>query len=104
MPKKWYFVLPLIVFAVSIGDLCVTIHADREYDEFVEANPIAAHIWDTHGDTGLIVFKLSITLVSCTCMAWAIKRRGGRWTTFVSVFGLSVCAFLVGWWIFWFFN
>lgn len=104
MGRWWFLILPMIVFAVSISDLFVTLHFEQAKIGFSEANPIAKYIWDTGGDIGLIVFKLTVTLASCLCMGSVIKNKNRSWVIAVSIFGLLGCIVLIGWWILWFFS
>ncbi len=103
MKRWWYLILPTIVFLVSCCDLWVTMFANKNYRGFREANPIARYVWETHGDVGLVVFKLTVTFVSCICMGLVLRYKKRPWRIAVSVFGLSWCLLLAGWWIFWFF-
>jgi len=99
MKRYWYLILPTIVLLVSICDLGATLYCDRHVEHFEEANPVAEYIWETHGTVGLVTFKLTVTLVSCILMVYIIRHKDYRWSVAVSVFGLSVCLFLVGWWV-----
>jgi len=103
MRKWWYLILPTIVFLVSCGDLWATLYFDRTCSDFQEANPIALCVWENCGDGGLAVFKLGVTLLSCTTMGWVLRNKERPWRVAVSVFGLVGCALLIGWWIFWIF-
>lgn len=104
MRRWWFLILPVIVFLVSLSDLSATLYSERAKMGFVESNPIAKYIWDTSGDIGLIVFKLTVTLASCLCMGFVIKNKNRSWIIVVSVFGLLGCILLIGWWILWFFS
>jgi len=103
MYRKWFFIQPLIVFLVSCLDLGATLYFSKTSKNFEEANPIALRVWHNHGDIGLSVFKLTVTLVSCYYMGWVLRYKKRPWQVAVSVFGLGGCALLIGWWIFWFF-
>lgn len=100
----WYLILPAIIFIVSCCDLGATLYFDRTCNSFAEANPIALYIWENYGNSGLTVFKLIITLVSCICTGWALRYKKQFWRVAVSAFGLMWCILIIGWWIFWFFE
>lgn len=100
---KWYLILPLFVFFVSCCDLGATLYFSKTNNGFEEANPIALYIWDNHGDTALGVFKLTVTFASCICMGWVLRYKNQPWKIAVSIFGLGICALLIGWWNFWIF-
>jgi len=102
MQHLWFIILPVIVFVVSCTDLYATLHFNKTHKDFNEANPIARYIWDTHGEAGLVAFKLSVTSLSCCCMGMVLKKKNRRWRVSVSIFGLLGCFRLIGWWIFWF--
>ncbi|RLC89077.1 MAG: hypothetical protein DRJ03_00545 [Chloroflexi bacterium] len=99
MAKWWRIIMPTIVFLVSCGDLGTTLYFDRTCSDFQEANPIALHVWENFGDGGLVVFKLTITLLSCTTMGWVLRHKKRPWRVAVSVFGIVGCVILVGWWL-----
>jgi hypothetical protein len=101
MGKWWYLILPIIVCLISCCDLLATLYFEKTNCYFQEANPIAVYVWTTYGDYGLVGFKITITLVSCVCMAAVLHGKNRCWRIVVSIFGLSICIFLVGWWIFW---
>jgi hypothetical protein len=101
---KWYLIWPIIIFLVSCCDLGVTLYFDRTCDYFEEANPIALYIWENLGDAGLIIIKLTVTLASCIFTGWALRYKNRSWRVAVSIFGLTVCCVLIGWWIFWIFS
>ena len=104
MKRLWFIILPIIIFTVSCLDLFATLHFENKNIGFVEANPIAKHIWDYHGDIGLISFKLGVTLLSCVCVGISLRNKNKCWAVSVSIFGLLVCILLIGWWILWFFS
>lgn len=103
MKHWWFIILPIIVFVISCADLGATLYFAHTNIYFREANPIARYVWDTHGDVGLIIFKISVTFASCLCMGSVLKNKNRSWVISVSVFGSLGCLLLVGWWIFWFF-
>lgn len=102
--SRMYLILPIIIFVVSCFDLGATLYFSRVYVDFEEANPIAEYFWKNHGDIGLCVFKLSVTLLSCLCMGWVLRNKNRAWKIAVSIFGFSGCVLLIGWWIFWIFH
>ena len=73
--KRWYLILPMIVFLVSCCDLGATLSFDQTCRNFEEANPIALCIWEKCGNVGLAVFKLTVTFASCVCMGLVLKRK-----------------------------
>ena len=102
MRKPWYWIIPIMVFVLSLCDLGATLYFDSTMDGFVEANPLAASVWDHHGDGGLILFKMVMTLVPCSLMAWVLKhKKHPRWMC-IAMFVLFAYCLLVGWWFFWF--
>lgn len=103
MLKLWYLILPITVFLVSCFDLGATLYFGNTCNYFEEANPVAAHVWGNYGETGLIIFKLIVTLVSCLAMGWILTNKEQPWRIFVTVFGITTCGLLMGWWIFWIF-
>lgn len=104
MRKRWYLILPIILFLISCCDLGATLYFDHICDHFEEANPLAAHVWDNHGNFGLIIFKLAVTLPSCLCMGWILTNKRRSLRIAASIFGLMVGNLITGWWIFWIFS
>jgi len=102
MKKWWFLILPTIVFLVSCLDLGATLYCAKNISGFEEGNPIARHIWDYYGDISFMAFKLCVTMASCNFMRLVLQHKNRRWRIAVSVFGLSVCVMLLGWWLFWF--
>ena len=103
MRKRWYLILPIVVFIVSCSDLAFTIYFNKTCSHFKEANPVALYVLDNHGTIGLITFKMIVTLVSCSCMGFVLHNKKRPWRVAVSIFGLMGCTFIIGWWIFWIF-
>jgi hypothetical protein len=99
MKKWWFLILPMIVFLISCFDLGATLCC---ISVFEEANPITEYVWDHYNDVGLIAFKLYVTLSSCFFMGYVLRYKNRQWQIAVSLFGLSVCVVLLGWWFFWF--
>jgi len=70
---------------------------------FEEANPIASFVLDNYGDIGLTIFKIGLTFPSCLYIGFALQRKSRPWKIAVSIFGITWCCFVIGWWIFWIF-
>ena len=103
MTKWCYLILPLIIFFVSLCDLGTTLYCSYNISDFEEANPIVVYVWDSYGDNGFIVFKLSMTLVSCYCIGSILRYKNRSWRIATWILGLSMCVFLIAWWTFWLF-
>jgi hypothetical protein len=104
MRKPWYWIIPIMVFVLSLCDLGATLYFNSITDDFVEANPLAVCVWEHCGDGGLIIFKISITFASCFCMAWVLKCKKHPIWLIVSLSVLLAYCLLIGWWFFWFFS
>jgi len=102
-PKRPPLLLPLIVFLVSFADLCLTLHFHSTSEGFVEVNPIACYFLDNFNYSGLVVFKITTTSVSCLCFIWILKNKSKRWRWCTSLFFALLSISLMFWWVIWIF-
>jgi len=103
MNRKWSVIIPSIVFLASVFDLIVTLKAERIYEHFYEANPVVRYVWQECGDDGIIIFKMTLTLLSCFASWYVLFYKNNIWQIFVAIFDLSISFTLILWWIIWFF-